>query len=131
MAASVVSVVSNLCSEKKLDRDAGLAELHHMLPHLNQTARLQLQTSLIESLNDNGVPWESHLGCLLGIKCILQLTDLESSDEESDFARQVVQIACKKLRDKEENRTLKAAGMLEVDFRNHKNLLILLYILFY
>lgn len=104
-----VDVLSCLCSSKKLERDAGLAELQRILPNLDKKSRLEIQKSSLQTLNDRGASWEAKLGCLLGVKYLIQFLNLEC-EKESDFARNALPVAQTLLIEQGETRVQIAAG---------------------
>ncbi|KAF4528082.1 hypothetical protein B566_EDAN016502 [Ephemera danica] len=114
MSVSVVSIVSKLCSVKKLERDSGLADLQHLLPQLDKNSQQTLQASLLKEFKRAEAPWEALLGSVLGSKYILQFANINKSNDKdiSEFKQQLLSAIKTKLPHLNESRVLVATGDL-------------------
>lgn len=97
----LTEVLTQLCSQTKLERDKGAAQLHRLLPTLTFDERIQLEENLFQLLHGTGdVPWESKQGSLLGAKLVVPFTNTEN-EKEAEFLQNLRQEARKFLTDTE------------------------------
>ena len=97
----LTEVLNQLCSQTKLERDNGAAQLHRLLPTITSDERIQLEENLLQFLNGIGeVPWETKQGSLLGAKSVVPFTNIEN-EKEAEFVQNLKQKAQRFLTDTE------------------------------
>lgn len=96
----MTTVVNQLCSSMKIERDNGVNEMQKMLPALTEVERLTIESTLLHLLGHSENQWETKQGCLLGAKALVPYLNTED-ERELDFVSNMKTIAEKMLTDLE------------------------------
>lgn len=108
----LTEVLTQLCSQTKLERDKGAAHLHRLLPTVTSDERIQLEENLLQLLNGTGdIPWETKQGSLLGAKSVIPFINTEN-EKEAEFLQHLKEVARRLLTDTEVRVRLEAGEVL-------------------
>ncbi|KAL0266896.1 UNVERIFIED_CONTAM: hypothetical protein PYX00_009320 [Menopon gallinae] len=108
MENKMLEIVNLLCSNMKLDRDKGVAELEKIIPQLDPFSRQRYANKIIELLSDSEGTWEAKHGVLMGSKALIMHLNLED-EGDCDFVLNIKTVA-QKLLTHIEDRVRLAAG---------------------
>ncbi|XP_071441316.1 uncharacterized protein [Hetaerina americana] len=100
-----------LCSNLKLERDVGVAELLKAITACCDADRLNFSSRLLQMLSNPESTWEIKQGCLLGAKALVPYLNFEN-EREVDFAQDIKTVAQTLLTDVEVRVRLAAGEVL-------------------